>query len=107
MIRYLDIKAMCEKLGGTRPLHPATIHRGVQAGTLPPPIKLGRVARWREDEVDTVLQRLADARDSTDPITSYGRAAGRAGESAPTVNRRDHPDPVHVHGDQVRNPPRR
>jgi predicted DNA-binding transcriptional regulator AlpA len=63
MIRHLDMKAMCEKLGGTRPLHPATIHRAVQAGTLPPPIKFGRVARWREDEVDAVLQRLADARD--------------------------------------------
>jgi hypothetical protein len=33
MIRHLDIKAMCVKLGGTRPLHPATIHRAVQAGT--------------------------------------------------------------------------
>jgi predicted DNA-binding transcriptional regulator AlpA len=63
MIRYLDIKAVCEKLGGNRPLHPATIHRAVQAGTLPAPIKLGRIARWREDEVDEVLQRLADARE--------------------------------------------
>ena len=62
MDRLLDIKAVCIRLGGTRPVDPATIYRAVQAGTLPPPIKFGRIARWREDEIDAVLQRLADAR---------------------------------------------
>ena len=67
MDRLLDIKAVCVKIGGTRPVNPATIHRAVQAGTLPKPIKFGRVARWSEHELDAVLQRLADARASSLP----------------------------------------
>ena len=62
MDRLLDLKALCIKIGGTRPVNPATIHRAVRAGTLPKPLKFGRVARWRECEVDAVLERLADAR---------------------------------------------
>ena len=62
MDRMLDIKAVCIKIGGSRPVNPATIHRAVQVGTLPKPLKFGRVARWRESEVDAVLERLADAR---------------------------------------------
>lgn len=68
--QMLDIRALCAKIGGTRPVHPATIHRKVQAGELPKPVKLGRVSRWRESEIDAVMQRLADARTvRTDPQT--------------------------------------
>ena len=63
MSGYLDIRALCRKIGGSRPIDPSTVYRKIQAGLLPKPVKLGRVARWREDEVDEVLQRLADRRD--------------------------------------------
>ena len=62
MSQMLDIRALCAKLGGTRPIHPATVHRKIKNGQLPSPIKLGRIARWDEREVDALLQRLADAR---------------------------------------------
>ena len=62
MDRMLDIKAVCHKIGGSRPVNPATVYRAVQDGTLPKPLKFGRVARWRESEVDAVLERLAEAR---------------------------------------------
>ena len=64
MSGYLDIRALCRKIGGSRPIDPSTVYRKIQAGLLPKPVKLGRVARWREDEVDEVLQRLADRRDA-------------------------------------------
>ena len=63
MSAYLDIRALCRKIGGSRPIDPSTVYRKIQAGLLPKPVKLGRVARWREDEIDEVLQRLADRRD--------------------------------------------
>jgi predicted DNA-binding transcriptional regulator AlpA len=63
MSSYLDIRALCRKIGGSRPIDPSTVYRKVQAGVLPKPIKLGRVARWREDEIDQVLHDLAGARD--------------------------------------------
>ena len=62
MSAYLDIRAVCRKIGGSRPIDPSTVYRKIQAGLLPKPIKLGRVARWREDEIDEVLRHLAEAR---------------------------------------------
>ena len=59
MSQHLDIKAVCRKIGGTKPVDPSTVYRKIHAGELPRPIKLGRVARWREDAVDAVLQCLA------------------------------------------------
>ena len=65
MSGYLDIRALCRKIGGSRPIDASTVYRKIQAGLLPKPIKLGRIARWREDEIDQVLRDLADARDHT------------------------------------------
>lgn len=65
MSAYLDIRALCRKIGGSRPIDPSTVYRKVQAGLLPKPIKLGRVARWREDEIEEVLHDLANARNDT------------------------------------------
>jgi predicted DNA-binding transcriptional regulator AlpA len=67
MIAFLDIRAVCCKIGGSRPVDPSTVYRKVKAGILPKPIKLGRVARWREDEIDEVLHDLASARDQAQP----------------------------------------
>lgn len=60
--RLLDIEGVRHKLGGTRPVDAATVYRSVQAGTLPKPLKFGRIARWLESEIDEVIQRRADAR---------------------------------------------
>ena len=58
----INIDGVCQRFGGNKPVHRATIYRAVQAGILPKPIKFGRIARWRVDEVEEVLERLADAR---------------------------------------------
>ena len=61
---YLSISAVCSRIGGDRPINKSTVYRKVRTGELPKPLKFGRVARWREDEIDAVLQRLAETRDS-------------------------------------------
>jgi predicted DNA-binding transcriptional regulator AlpA len=62
-VNYLDIDGVCRRIGGNRPIDRSTVYRKVQTGELPKPLKFGRVARWREDEIDAVLQRLTEARD--------------------------------------------
>lgn len=62
MSDLLNIKAVCAKLGG---VHPATVYRRVNDGTLPKPVKIGpRVARWMADEVEAALQQMANARNT-------------------------------------------
>lgn len=38
---FLDVKAACAALGGSRPIHPATLYRWIRAGRISPPVKLG------------------------------------------------------------------
>ena len=37
----LDVRAACEFIGGSRPINPATLYRGIQRGDFPRPIKVG------------------------------------------------------------------
>jgi predicted DNA-binding transcriptional regulator AlpA len=37
----LDRTAACEFFGGTRPLNPATLYRGIRKGRYPRPVKVG------------------------------------------------------------------
>ena len=61
--RLIDINGVREKIGGDPLVDRTTVHRWVQRGWLPPPIKIGeRVARWIEPEVDQAIQRRADIR---------------------------------------------
>jgi len=39
----------------------ATIWRMVKRGDLPAPIRLGKAARWRRDEVQVAIDRLTSA----------------------------------------------
>jgi predicted DNA-binding transcriptional regulator AlpA len=73
MPTFLDIEALCRKIGGTRPIDRSTVYRKIQAGLLPKPIKLGRLSRWLEDEIDQVLSDLADARDRATPTNRSAR----------------------------------
>jgi predicted DNA-binding transcriptional regulator AlpA len=38
----------------------ASLLRYVRRGLLPPPIRLGRTARWRAQDIEAAVQRLAD-----------------------------------------------
>jgi predicted DNA-binding transcriptional regulator AlpA len=73
MCAYLDIDALRRKIGGSRPIDRSTVYRKVQAGILPKPIKLGRLSRWLEDEIDQVLSDLADARGRATPANRSAR----------------------------------
>jgi predicted DNA-binding transcriptional regulator AlpA len=61
----LDSETVCRLLGGSRPINPATLYRGIRAGRYPRPIKVGPgSSRWLRSELETVLQSLAEARAS-------------------------------------------
>lgn len=58
----LDRNAACEFFGGTRPLNPATLYRGVRKGLYPQPVKVGALSRWLRSECVSALARMAEAR---------------------------------------------
>ena len=59
----LDVGATCRLLGGTRPINPATLYRGVACGRYPKPIKISKNSnRWRRSEMLAAIDNLADAR---------------------------------------------
>lgn len=61
-MQFLDIKTLCEKVGGTRPVNPATIYRMVNRGQLPKPARVGGSSRWVEAEVTAALTAMVEAR---------------------------------------------
>jgi predicted DNA-binding transcriptional regulator AlpA len=59
----LDAMAACQVLGGTAPIHPATLWRGVKAGRYSKPIKIGpKSARWVRSELLADIERMAAQR---------------------------------------------
>ena len=55
----LDVYAACQFIGGTRPLNPSTLWRGVKAGRFSNPIKIGvQAVRWRRDELRADIERM-------------------------------------------------
>jgi Prophage CP4-57 regulatory protein (AlpA) len=58
-----DREVTCLFFGGTKPIHPATLYRGMRRGVFPQPIKIGvGVVRWRPDECRAALERMASER---------------------------------------------
>ena len=59
----LDRDAVCAFFGGTRPINPATLYRGVRKGRYPKPVKVGPgSSRWLRAECEAALDRLIDRR---------------------------------------------
>ena len=58
----LDRTAACAFFGGTKPLHPATLYRGVRAGRYPRPVKVGALSRWLRSECEAALAHMMEAR---------------------------------------------
>lgn len=54
-MQYLTLTQLRAKLGGRAR---SSIYLDVEAGRLPPPIKLGGRLYWREDQVETALSSL-------------------------------------------------
>lgn len=49
---YFTIKDICETLKVDR----STIYRQVKAGKFPPPIKIGKLARWEQSTLEQFLK---------------------------------------------------
>jgi predicted DNA-binding transcriptional regulator AlpA len=63
----LDVYAACQFLGGSRPINPATLWRGVKAGRYSRPIKISAQAvRWRRSELTADVERMIAERDRAD-----------------------------------------
>jgi predicted DNA-binding transcriptional regulator AlpA len=58
----LDRREVCRFFGGTRPLDPATLYRGIRVGRYPQPVKVGGSSRWLREECEAVLQAMVDGR---------------------------------------------
>lgn len=60
----LDGRAACVFFGGKeKPLHLATLYRGIKAGRYPAPIHVGpNTSRWLRSECDAALQAMIKAR---------------------------------------------
>ncbi len=51
--RLLDVQSLASVLACSR----RTIYRLISSGTLPRPLKVGRLCRWREEDIDAWLSR--------------------------------------------------
>jgi predicted DNA-binding transcriptional regulator AlpA len=61
----LDKKATCAFFGGSRPINPVTLYRGMEAGRYPKPIRVGpNSTRWLRSECEAALKKMIEARDS-------------------------------------------
>lgn len=61
--QLLDRDAVCRFFGGTKPIHPATLYRGIREGRYPPPIKIGNnSSRWLRLECQEVIITLSTDR---------------------------------------------
>jgi len=59
----LDRREVCRFFGGTRPLNPATLYRGIRKGRYPEPIKVGPgSSRWLRTECEAALAQMAEGR---------------------------------------------
>ena len=57
----LDIDEVCTFLGGSRPINPSTVWRGIKAGRFSAPIYVTK--RWRRRDLERDLEALATKRD--------------------------------------------
>jgi predicted DNA-binding transcriptional regulator AlpA len=59
----LDKAETCRLFGGTRPIHPATLYRGIRDGRYPRPLKIGPgSSRWLREECEAVLSQMISGR---------------------------------------------
>jgi predicted DNA-binding transcriptional regulator AlpA len=63
LAELLDRREVCKFFGGTKPLDPATLYRGIRMGRFPAPIKVGPgSSRWLRSECEAALQAMAAGR---------------------------------------------
>jgi predicted DNA-binding transcriptional regulator AlpA len=59
----LDRADVCRFFGGTKPIDPATLYRGIRQGRYPRPVKIGPgSSRWLRSECEAALCSMIDGR---------------------------------------------
>ena len=58
----LDRREVCRFFGGSRPLNPATLYRGIRKGLFPQPVRVGGSSRWLRAECEAALAQMAEGR---------------------------------------------
>jgi predicted DNA-binding transcriptional regulator AlpA len=59
----MDVGEVCRFFGGTKPINPATLYRGIRQGRYPKPVKVGPgSSRWRREECEAVLREMEAVR---------------------------------------------
>jgi predicted DNA-binding transcriptional regulator AlpA len=59
----LDRAETCRFFGGSRPINPATLYRGIRLGRYPRPVKVGPgSSRWLREECESALARMVEGR---------------------------------------------
>jgi predicted DNA-binding transcriptional regulator AlpA len=62
-MELLDRAETCRYFGGTRPINPATLYRGIRRGRYPKPIKIGPgSSRWLRSECEAALRVMVEDR---------------------------------------------
>jgi predicted DNA-binding transcriptional regulator AlpA len=62
-VGLLDRAETCRFFGGTRPINPATLYRGIRLGRYPKPVKVGPgSSRWLREECEAVLRGMVEGR---------------------------------------------
>ena len=62
---FLDADAACRFIGGSRPINPATLYRGIKAGIYPRPVKIApNISRWRRSELNLAMEKRIAERDT-------------------------------------------
>jgi len=62
LAELLDRREVCRFFGGTKPLDPATLYRGIRKHHFPAPVKVGGSSRWLRAECEAALAQMADGR---------------------------------------------
>jgi len=63
MQQLLDKGEVCRIFGGTKPINPATLYRGIKAGRYPRPVKVGPgSSRWLRSECEAALRGMVEGR---------------------------------------------
>jgi predicted DNA-binding transcriptional regulator AlpA len=63
MDHLLDRREACAFFGGSKPINPSTLYRGIRQGRYPAPIKVGPgSSRWLREECEAALQAMVEGR---------------------------------------------
>jgi predicted DNA-binding transcriptional regulator AlpA len=71
----MDLATTCRFFGGSKPIHPATLYRGIHADLYPAPIKVGpNLNRWVVSECRAARERMIASPRVLRPLSDSHRA---------------------------------